>query len=222
MHSPSTTTVSWLCPDVDPFIDFSSYAINGDLEAVRSIMNTCVTDPTDTTHDDMALARAGQYGQGDVVSFLIDAGADPGFVDTQGTSVLMWATRASFHAEGEIARPGPADAAAKAEVARVLIDHEIDLDHKGEGGNTALHWAAHNGYEEMIRVLLNAGADFEVATDEDWTPLMAAAANNLPATVEALLTAGADPSREDSRGLTAVEVADERGYTEVVEVLTGD
>lgn len=48
---------------------------------------------------------------------------------------------------------------------RSLLNQDHDVHVKGEFGETALHWAAARGDEDMARVLIGAGA-FATSTDD--------------------------------------------------------
>ena len=39
----------------------------------------------------------------------------------------------------------------------------VDVNHKNNSGNTALHWAALNGHADCVAVLIKSGADVMVA-----------------------------------------------------------
>jgi hypothetical protein len=56
----------------------------------------------------------------------------------------------------------------------VLIDRggdALDLDAQGEGGCTALYFAASEGHADIVRLLLQAGADPSILNEEGDTPL---------------------------------------------------
>ncbi|XP_062603294.1 poly [ADP-ribose] polymerase tankyrase-like [Saccostrea cucullata] len=63
------------------------------------------------------------------------------------------------------------------EIVDILIAQGADLNHKGEGGNTALHVCCQNvafldNYKVMITQLCTAGADVNVMNDDRLTPLL--------------------------------------------------
>ena len=58
------------------------------------------------------------------------------------------------------------------EVAFLLLEAGARTDLLGPGGETALHWAAYIGAEELVRRLLAAGSPIEVKDENyDGTPL---------------------------------------------------
>lgn len=57
------------------------------------------------------------------------------------------------------------------EVLNVLIDHSAQLNQQDDQGNTALHYAASQGFTEIVRDLLNSGANKEIQNIEMKTPI---------------------------------------------------
>lgn len=66
--------------------------------------------------------------------------------------------------------------------------------------------------------MLDAGADIDLARD-GLTALMRASDNNLVGNVKLLLERGANPNIVDGRGRTAMEIASEKGYDDLVVLL---
>lgn len=92
---------------------------------------------------------------------------------------------------------------------------------------TALIAAAHLGHEEVVRRLIAAGAPLDHMNNLHWTAVMEAVVlgdggPDHQAVLDALLTAGADRSLADRDGVTPLEHARARGFTEMVERLEWD
>ena len=90
---------------------------------------------------------------------------------------------------------------------------------------TALIAAAHLGHVEIVRTLIAAGAPLDHVNNLGWTALIEAivlgnGSKNHVDTVEALVKAGADVDIKDRHGSTALDHARQRGYTEMVKILT--
>src|SRR5580700_5896154 len=51
-----------------------------------------------------------------------------------------------------------------------LLSLPIKIDIQDENGNTALHWAAHKGYLEMVKRLVNHGARCTMKNNRGHTP----------------------------------------------------
>jgi ankyrin repeat protein len=81
--------------------------------------------------------------------------------------------------------------------------------------NTALHLAASKGNIPMVALLLDHGAEADILGPGGFTPLMAAVEATMknPATkigvLEELIRHGADPTKQDVRGLTAADLAND-------------
>ena len=78
----------------------------------------------------------------------------------------------------------------------------------------------------MVRRLIEAGAPLDHVNNLGWTALMEAVVlgdggSDHQACVQALVDAGADPSIADRGGITPLEHARSRGYTEIVELIAG-
>jgi len=89
---------------------------------------------------------------------------------------------------------------------------------------TALIAAAHLGHAEVVRVLIRAGAPLDHVNNLGWTALMESVVlgDGGPRHVEtlrALLEAGADRSIGDSRAVTPLQHARQRGYEEMSKLL---
>lgn len=89
---------------------------------------------------------------------------------------------------------------------------------------TALIAAAHLGHHEVVRLIAAGGAPLDHVNNLGWTALMEAVAlgDGGPghvATVEALLAAGADPTIADRDGVTPLEHARARGFSQIAALL---
>lgn len=82
-----------------------------------------------------------------------------------------------------------------------------------------INQAAWGGHLDVIELLLKAGAKADLPEGEGWTALTIAAANNHSTTVKRLLAAGANRHYKTYRG-TALELAQAKGYTEVIRLLS--
>lgn len=151
------------------------------------------------------LIHAANRGDRDLTAVLLDAGADPFQVDSQGVSILGVASR-----EGHIG------------VISVITTRYPDTLHQtdADSGYGALHYAAEHNKTESIDALVEAGANVELADVKGSTALhVAAATADCEAAVEALLRHGADKEQEDGHALTPVLVAINGGNEAAVTVL---
>lgn len=165
-------------------------AMDGDVRAVRELVAVGLdVNGRDPCLGNSALGEAASHGFIDVITFLLEAGAD---VDGPGYSNATPLMLAAYH--------GQLDAA------QFLLSAGADVNHaKRRTGETALHWAALKGRTALARILVYAGADVNARTrasvgqdDFPWvevcgeTPLHYAAAYADEALVDFLLEHGAD------------------------------
>ncbi len=89
---------------------------------------------------------------------------------------------------------------------------------------TALIAAAHLGHHEVVKRLIGAGAPLDHVNKLTWTALIEAVvlgdggADHIE-TVRALVEAGADTTIGDRQGVTPLDHARARGYTEMIAIL---
>jgi ankyrin repeat protein len=85
-------------------------------------------------------------------------------------------------------------------------------------GWTPLHYAAASGDDAIALLLLKHGAQVDAVSplpSGSYTPLMMAAREGHDKTAKLLIDHGADPHRKNSEGLTAVQLAERAGRTQV-------
>lgn len=134
------------------------------------------------------LVEAVKAGDAGAVEALIEAGADVGAAEPDGTTALH---RAAHHDDLGLARR--------------LLDAGAAADAANRYGVTPLALAATNGSAGMLRLLLDAGADPDRATGDGETPLMTAARTGAAPAVAVLLEHGAAVDAvEGWRGQTAL------------------
>ena len=143
-----------------------------------------------------------------VISTLLDAGADPLLGDRNGQTLLHTLARYST-AQGSVTIP-------------LLLDAGVDINLPTDNGETPLHLAAGQFRNSgNVALLLELGADPGLRTTDGDTPLHSAMSSFRPDSnsIATLVAAGADINARNESGRTPVQVAWQRGHTEVVDQL---
>ncbi|KAJ8107153.1 hypothetical protein OPT61_g9064 [Boeremia exigua] len=147
---------------------------------------------------------AAMHGYGKILSLLLTAGADTERQDDHGGRPLQ---RAIDY--GELG------------AVRTLLDHDADYTFKDMLGRTVLHAAAVNGQVLVLRYLLETckNPDVNVQGNQGETALHDAARFGFIATTKVLLQFGARSDIKNKAGFTPVRLAQEKGWTDVLNVL---
>lgn len=146
---------------------------------------------------------------GDVASVrrLLSAGGAVEGVDADGTTALM---HAAHH--GDLA------------MVRLLLEAGADVNAADPAGWTALMKSCYNselkhGFADVAQALIGAGANIEAPIGYGVRPLMLAAGYGETAVVEVLLQAGADVLAKNEGGYTALMMAKQKFYVDVINLL---
>ncbi|TVY43158.1 Ankyrin [Lachnellula occidentalis] len=108
------------------------------------------------------------------------------------------------------------------QAALLLVRRGAKMDLGDEMGRLPLPTAAENGYDSVVRGLIRAGGDpnLKSGVNED-TPLILAAGKKQDKVVKVLLDNNADRMLANKFGDIALDVAEEKGYKEIIDLLEG-
>lgn len=159
---------------------------------------------TDSNHD-TALTLACAGGHEELVTLLLNRGANMEHRDKKGFTPLMLAATAGH-----------------AGVADILLSHGVDIEAQSERTkDTALSLACSSGRFEVVELLLNRGANKEHRNVSDYTPLSLAASGGYVNIIKLLLSNGAEiNSRTGSKlGISPLMLAAMNGHASTVKLL---
>jgi ankyrin repeat protein len=141
-------------------LEFVEAASNNNLNKVRQMLetNSNLLNAKDREHDTAIMKAARNCHATDVVSFLLEKGAninDQQYRDTINQTPIIVA-----------AQHGCAD------IVRLLIEAGIkDINHKNDQGESALLAAAQEGHKQVVQILLDVGADINQPNSDGETAL---------------------------------------------------
>ena len=146
------------------------------------------------------LQRAVSKGQDDTVKTLIEDGADIHATNVRGQTPLHLASMTD-----------------NVDMVRTLVDGGANIDVVDPAENIRpLHNCAINGCNQVCEFLLRHGADMDARTHQGDTALHLAAKHNNADLVSLLLGFHADYTLQNEDGLTAEQIASDRGYSRIV------
>ena len=199
----------------------------GHTETVRYLVGL---PEVEVTERNKALEAAVGREHTDVVKVLVEAGADIYTKDSDGRSPLHWASeegaldvmKTLVEAGADVrATDNNADTCftlaayfGQTETVRYLVGLPgVEVNHRDNYNETALHWAAEKEYTDMVQVLLDAGADIDIKNNDGRSPLHWASEGGALDVVKMLVRAGANVRSSDNNGDTCLTLAADSGHT---------
>ena len=155
------------------------------------------------------LCEAGIKGHKELVTLLLNKGANPNKADDKGRTPLHWSA-----------------VRGRKNIVHLLLDGGSDPNIGAKCGGTPLHWAAQFGYKYVVKLLIDKGAEVSIADRDGDTALHLAAFFGKKDVVELLLDKGADPKAQNDTGSTPLSHASHHGenscdsHRDVVKILT--
>jgi uncharacterized protein len=147
-----------------------------DLATARTLIAAGAAVDAKNRYGVTPLSLACTNGNAVMIGMLLDAKADPNLALPGGETPLMTASRTG-----------------KVDAVKVLLTRGADVKAAETGhGQTALMWAADEGYAPVVDMLIEFGADLHTVSKGGFTSLMFATREGRVAAVKSLLKAGAD------------------------------
>ena len=117
-----------------------------------------------------AFVRAAKAGDLPAMKLLLEHGADPTLAPTRnGINPLMAAAGLGTSEEDTTGRQKTQ--AQAIEAIQLLLDRGLDINAKASDGQTAVHGAAMQGYDDVIRFLASKGAALDTPDKDGFTPV---------------------------------------------------
>jgi pectate lyase len=162
---------------------------------------------TESLEPPVSLQEAAAIGNIDLVRSLIEKGVGVDSWDDSHLKTALQRAAISGHKD----------------IVEFLLAKGARIDaHEDWPGGTALDYAAEKGHKEIVEHLIANGADVNAKRTgypQGDTPLHSAVRAGHKDIVGSLITKGADVNAEDKWGRTPLQVAKDKGHTEIVELL---
>jgi hypothetical protein len=179
-------------------------ADEGKIEEVRKYLQDDTIDVNWTDAQGFsALMRACQNGHDHLVEILLDHGAN-----IEATSLLQKENALTISCRnGHVS------------TCKLLLDRGATIDTKDRYGNEPLHYACTSNSHHILKLLLNRGANINTTSDRGCTPLHRACFWGHTECVQELLNNGVDTEIKTKAGRTPLDIAQDRRFQTVIEVL---
>ena len=207
--TPATAQVAPSAAEIAAYMGLHAAAAAGDPAPVRAAAGKPAALDARDGHGRTPLHVAAYLGKHEVMRALAKAGADVNALDSQRYDIVTIAAVAD-------------------DVPTLLVALEIGCSPSNitsPWDGTALIAAAHEGHEVIIRELIKAGAPLDHVNSLGWTALIESVVlgdggSRHQLSARELVTAGADITIADREGKTALQLAQDRGYTAMVEIIS--
>lgn len=178
------------------------------------------------------------YSREELIRSILEAGADPNQVSTDGSTALTEAAYKGILSIIELMLKYGAKVDLPQKqgwtpvlfavnqnnypATKLLIKNSANVNKKNDKGATPLQLASMNGHTAITRLLLEHGANPDLQDNDGKTPLMLAALGGYKAIAEELLFKGAHTDLLSKDNKKAKDLAEEKGFVELSDLLKND
>ncbi|QPC70356.1 hypothetical protein HYE68_001108 [Fusarium pseudograminearum] len=177
-------------------------ARNGQLNKICQVLDEGIDVNSVDADGRSSLSMAAEHGLSEIVHCLTGRNADVNLKDNYGGSPLWWASRYG-----------------NAMIVDHLLNQGAHVDSPDVDGQSPLSASSQYGHIKSIRLLLEHGANPNSSTGYGKTPLLFAVGNEQLDAVKLLLKSGADINYKSPEGDSALSLAEEHGFGNIVEGL---
>ena len=194
--------------EVEAYTGLLAAAAGGDVTGLRSRLDKGANPDVRDSYRRTPLHVAAYAAQHEIMRLLVAAGADPNALENDRYDIVTIAA--------------VADDVPTLEVALTLGARSTNVTSRYDG--TALIAAAHLGHVEVVSILVDAGAPLDHVNNLGWTALIESivlgdGGARHTETLKLLVDAGADVDLPDGNRQSPRELAQARGFTEMVKIL---
>jgi uncharacterized protein len=207
---PAIAQVAPSAAEIAAYTGLHAAAAAGDTASINAAAGQPAVLEARDAHGRTPLHVAAHFGKHEVMRALARSGADVNALDSQRYDIVTIAAVAD-------------------DVPTLLVALEIGCSPANitsPWNGTALIAAAHEGHEGIIRELIKAGAPLDHVNSLGWTAMIEVVVlgdggKRHQDSARELVKAGADVTIADREGKTPLELAKDRGYAEMVEIISG-
>ncbi|KAG2175263.1 hypothetical protein INT44_007751 [Umbelopsis vinacea] len=210
-------------------------ALTGQVTPIRKTLEMCGNEDEKMFYLNATLQRAAQNGQVEVVTNILQCGADIESLNEDGVSPLFLAGQypglisVLVHHGACIKARNKKDrhqsvlhhyaSKGQMEGLSILLNCGFDIHIIDKDSDTALHYAARIGNCEVVDILLQRGADINAKNDKGENALHCATGFGDFVTVDLLLQQGVDINAKNDKGETSLHIAVKKNMLDITSVL---
>ena len=214
--------------NIDRWTALTYAALKGNLSLARTLIATgAKVNLHDKNPGWTPLMHAAFHGHEDIVKLLLEHKANINAFSAKGATPLMLAASKGREGVVRVLLEKGADITLRDRAGATALQRAVQAGHtrieamlREAQGWTELTYASWNGRLDDVRALVAKGADVNLHDKEPgWTPLMHAAFHGHADIVKLLLEKGANAKATEKNGMSALQLAEKNGHTDIANML---